>query len=142
MKILPISKSALTHKYFNTYDKNNHSNKNLNMLSFSSVTYSSGTYSDEEVYLAKKYIGKHNWQDEYREKRLEELMKDFNDKFAECIVYYWKLIKLTKPYYSSDYICSDIFFLIKKTEQSRSFLLAGDEARTRDILLGKQTFYH
>ena len=84
MKIIPISKSALTHKYFNIYDKNNHSNKNSNMLSFSSATYSSGTYSDEEVCLAKKYIGKHNWQDEYREKRLEELMKDFNDKFEEC----------------------------------------------------------
>ena len=32
--------------------------------------------------------------------------------------------------------------LIKKSHTSDSFLLAGDEARTRDILLGKEAFYH
>ena len=30
----------------------------------------------------------------------------------------------------------------KSLEKSRLFLLAGDEARTRDILLGKEAFYH
>ena len=33
--------------------------------------------------------------------------------------------------------------IIKKDwNKSNPFLLAGDEARTRDILLGKEAFYH
>lgn len=83
MKISPAVQSISVCKNIHVSDKNNCNIKRLNILSFCSATYSSGSYSDEEIYLAKKYTGKQNWQDEYREKRLKELMKDFEESFEK-----------------------------------------------------------
>lgn len=85
MKISPIAYKVKYNKPINFKNNYSQSSNKANAINFMGKQYPSGYYTDEQIKYAKKYLGQKNWEEEYHDKRLDELMEHFNQSFEECM---------------------------------------------------------